>query len=50
MEFWEADYTNEFICKKLRLQPVELALIVMDLDYSGRLPERENGFWGNREK
>lgn len=49
LELWEADYTHEFICRRLRIEPVELALIAMDLDHAGRLPERKNGFWGNRE-
>lgn len=49
LELWEANYTHEVICRRLQIEPIELALIAMDLDYVGRLPERENGFWGNRE-
>lgn len=50
LELWQEDYTHEIICRKLQIKPIELALIVMDLDYAGRLPERACGFWGNREE
>lgn len=46
LELWKANFSNKAICKELKLKQVELALIVMDLDYAGRLPERKNGFWG----
>ena len=49
LELWQAGYSHEAISKRLQVLPIELALIAMDLDYIGRLPERKGGFWGKDE-
>lgn len=46
LELWKADRPYESMCKTLRVSPTELALIAIDLDYLGQLPERKGGFWG----
>ena len=46
LELWQANSSYERMCKTLRITPTELALIAIDLDYTGQLPEREGGFWG----
>lgn len=46
LELWKADTPYESMCKTLKLSPTELALIAIDLDYIGQLPERKVGFWG----
>lgn len=46
LELWQAGLPYKSICKTLRVTPTELALIALDLDYIGHLPEREGGFWG----
>lgn len=50
LELWKANVPYERMCKSLRISPTELALIAIDLDYIGRLPEREGGFWGPEER
>lgn len=46
LEMWEAGYSYQAMSKRLRITPTELALIAIDLDHIGQLPERTNGFWG----
>lgn len=46
LTYWEAGETYEAMCGKLKVSEVELSLIAIDLQYTGRLPKRENGFWG----
>lgn len=41
-----ANYSYKEMCKQLMISQIELALIAMDLDYIGQLPERKGGFWG----
>lgn len=48
LEMWQAGYTHKEMCRKLMLKDIELALIVMDLDYAGKLPARAGGFWGRK--
>ena len=50
LELWKANEPYERMCKRLRISPTELALIAIDLDYIGQLPEREGGFWGLDER
>lgn len=48
IKHWSEGKTHDAIADKLKLKKIELALIVMDLDYRGMLPEREGGFWGKQ--
>ena len=50
LELWKANEPYERMCKTLRISPTELALIAIDLDYVGQLPERKGGFWGPDER
>ena len=43
---WEAGYSYKAMSTRLRVTPTELALIAIDLDHAGQLPERQDGFWG----
>lgn len=45
LELWNKGYGHEYICNKLKIKPIEMALIVMDLEYADKLPKRKNGFW-----
>ena len=46
LTLWSDGESHEYICRKCRIKPIEMALIVMDLEYADRLPKRKNGFWG----
>lgn len=45
-ELWNEGETSKEICNQLKLKPIELALIVMDLDYAGHMNVRDGGFFG----
>lgn len=49
LELWKAGTPYQKMCKTLRISPTELALIAIDLDYTGQLPDREGSFWGLEE-
>lgn len=44
IDMWNTGYTKEEICKALHIKPVELALIVIDLDYAGIIQPRDGVF------
>lgn len=48
LELWNKGYDHEYICNKLRIKPIDMALIVMDLEYADKLPKRKNGFLGSK--
>ena len=45
LELWNKGYDHDYICRQLCIKPIEMALIVMDLEYADKLPKRKNGFW-----
>lgn len=48
IKYWQQGKTHNEICNILKMKKIELALIIMDLDYAGKLPAREGGFWGKK--
>jgi len=50
IKYWNQGYSSELIGKKLRLKQVEIALIVMDLEYDGKISPRPGGIFGTVNK
>lgn len=46
IQLWNNDVPFEKIFKTLRIKPVEAALIMIDLEYSGRITSRKQGLDG----
>lgn len=46
IQLWNKGVPFEKIFKTLRLKPVEAALIMIDLEYSGRIQQRRRGLKG----
>ena len=46
IRLWNEGHDIEAICKKLRLQEIEFALIALSLSYSGLIKQRKRGIFG----